>query len=147
MADTRIQLEVEDWVRQNWMAAQLGQNFFRERLRLTSGGIFDFDAVSGDKSIASTISTSGARTATGKYATGKMLKIRSDMFFLLLADVKRRIVVLTEKDMYEQCLKEREAGRIPKSIEFMHAEIPAKLRKRLVSARARSSDEVSPRKS
>jgi hypothetical protein len=124
------------------MPDQLKQNFFRERLYLSSGGVFDFDAVSGDKTVAVTISTSGARTATGKYAVGKMHKIRSDMFFLLLADVKRRIVILTEKDMYEQCLKEREAGRVPKEIEFIHAEIPGELNRRLVAARARASGEV-----
>ena len=145
MANTRTQIEVEDWLRHNWISAQLGQNFFRERLPLTSGGVFDFDAVSEDKTIVLNISTSGARTASGKYAVGKMHKIRSDILFLLLSNAKRQIVVLTEKDMYEQCLKEREAGRIPKSIEFMHAEIPEELRKRLVLARERSSGEVSPR--
>ena len=46
MADTRVQLEVEDWVRRNWMPEQYGIRFSRERLRLRSGGVFDFDAVS-----------------------------------------------------------------------------------------------------
>jgi hypothetical protein len=32
MADTRIQIEVEDWVRRNWMPSQYETNFFRERL-------------------------------------------------------------------------------------------------------------------
>ncbi|MBV9182901.1 MAG: hypothetical protein JO356_16450 [Acidobacteria bacterium] len=48
MADTRIQPEVEDWVRLEWMPAQYGTRFSRERLRLRSGGVFDFDAVSKD---------------------------------------------------------------------------------------------------
>lgn len=63
MADTRIQLEVEDWVRRNWMPTQYGSKFSRERLPLRSGGVFDFDAVSEDRSIVGTISTSGARTS------------------------------------------------------------------------------------
>ena len=37
MADTRAQLEVEDWVRKNWMATQYGMKFSRERLPLRSG--------------------------------------------------------------------------------------------------------------
>jgi hypothetical protein len=45
-------------------------------------------------------------TAGGKHAVGKMLKIRSDMYFLLLAEAERRIVVLTEKDMNDRCIKE-----------------------------------------
>jgi hypothetical protein len=39
--------------------------------------IFDFDAVSYDKSIAACISTSGGKTSSGKAAVGKLLKIRS----------------------------------------------------------------------
>jgi hypothetical protein len=103
MADTRVQLEVEDWVRRNWMGPQYGTSFSRERLRLRSGGVFDFDAVSLDQSIVATISTSGSKTAGGKYAVGKMLKLRSDMLFLTMVNAKRRIMVLTERDMCDQC--------------------------------------------
>src|ERR1039458_8097676 len=113
MADTRVQLEVEDWVRQQWMPQHFGMSFYRERLKIRSGGVFDFDAVSGDKSIVATISTSGAKTSGGKYAVGKILKIRSDMLFLTMVDAQHRIVVLTEKDMYEQCFKEKQGGRVP----------------------------------
>jgi hypothetical protein len=75
---------MEDWVRREWLPKQYEQGFSRERLKLSSGGVFDFDAVSADGSIVATVSTSRARTKTGKYAVGKMLKLRSDMFFLLL---------------------------------------------------------------
>ncbi|MFH1595063.1 MAG: hypothetical protein ABIG94_01650 [Pseudomonadota bacterium] len=92
-----------------------------------------------------TISTSGAKTASGKLAVGKLLKIRSDMFFLLLAaKAQRRVVVLTEPDMLELCKKEVEGGRVPASIEFVLAEIPAHLIDKLKKARAVSSKEVSP---
>lgn len=145
MADTRVQLEVEDWVRTEWMPKKYGQKFYRERIRLTSGGVFDFDAVSEDKCLVATISTSGAKTASGKYAVGKMLKIRSDMYFLLLSQSDRRIVILTENDMYEQCLKEKSGGRIPDSIEFAMAELPSELRTRLNDARKKASKEVRPK--
>src|SRR3982751_4444495 len=99
MADTRCQLECEDWVRLSWLPVKFGQQFHRERLKLSSGGVFDFDAVSSDGGAAVTISTSGGTTASGKLGTGKLMKLRSDMYFLLLANVERRCVVLTEKDM------------------------------------------------
>lgn len=89
MADTRIQLEVEDWVRRNWMPPQFGTRFSRERLQLRSGGVFDFDAVSEDHSIVATISTSGSRTSGGNNAVGKLLKLRSDMLFLTMVEAKR----------------------------------------------------------
>ena len=144
MADTRVQLEVEDWVRQHWMPREYGQIFRRERLRLTSGGVFDFDAVAADNTIVATVSTSGGATATGKYPTGKIMKLRSDMLFLLLTDTKRRIMVLTERDMHQLCLKESEAGRVPLSIEFTLATIPAELAARLRHAQGVASREVRP---
>jgi len=144
MADTRVQLEVEDWVRREWMITHYGESFYRERLLLNSGGYFDFDAVNAGKTIAATISTSGAKTASGKHAVGKLLKIRSDMYFLLLANVQRRLVVLTEPDMYELCQKEVAGGRVHSSIEFVHVEIPAELAVKLKAARSKASEEVSP---
>lgn len=70
------------------MPTQFGTKFSRERLQLRSGGVFDFDAVSEDRSVVATISTSGSRTAGGKNAVGKLLKLRSDMLFLTM--VKRQ---------------------------------------------------------
>jgi len=142
MADTRVQLEVEDWVRREWMCRCFGQRFSRERVRLSSGGFFDADAVSEDMKIVATISTSGARTSAGKNAIGNMLKIRSDMYFLLLAETERRLVILTESDMYAQCQKEVAGGRVPKSIEFILADIPDDLRTRLVTSRRAASAEI-----
>lgn len=141
MADTRIQLEVEDWVRRNWMASQFGMKFSRERMVLRSGGVFDFDAVSDDRSIAAAISTSGSRTSTGRYAVGKMLKLRSDMLFLTMVEAKRRLIILTERDMCDQCEREAAGGRVPPEIEFACAKIPDELRARLFAGRLKASEE------
>lgn len=146
MSDTRCQLECEDWVRREWMPAQFGQKFHRERVKLTSGGVFDFDAVSADETIIATISTSSSTTVSGKQAVGKLMKLRSDMLFLLLAAPKRAVMVLTEADMFHACLKEREGGRVPKEIEFVHASLPQDLASRLVAAKQLSSAEVTPQR-
>src|SRR5258708_3885581 len=141
MADTRVQLEVEDWVRRHWMAPHFSMKFSRERLPLRSGGVFDFDAVSEDQSVVATISTSGAKTSGGKNAVGKILKLRSDILFLTMVQAKRRIVILTERDMCDQCEKEAAGGRVPPEIEFVCAIIPDELRVRLVTARLKASGE------
>jgi hypothetical protein len=146
MADTRCQLECEDWVRQDWMPQRFGEKFHRDRVRLTSGGVFDFDAVSGDGTTVATISTSNAKTSGGKLAVGKLMKVRSDMLFLILAAPRRAAVILTERDMYELCEKEKEAGRAPRHIEFHHAPLPPDLAAKLKAAKQVSSDEVSPRR-
>jgi hypothetical protein len=143
MADTRIQLEVEDWVRRNWMPTHFGKKFFRERLKIRSGGVFDFDAVSEDTSVVATISTSGSKTSGMKHAVGKILKLRSDMLFLTMVEAERRVIVLTEPDMFDQCKKESAGGRVPPEIEFVCAEIPDELRARLTAARLKASGEFS----
>jgi len=145
MADTRVQLEVEDWVRDKWMPEQFACDFYRKRLPLTSGGVFDFDAVSQDRKMAACISTSGGKTASGKHAVGKLLKLRSDMLFLIMAkEPERRIMVLTEPDMLEACSKEKAGGRVPQQIEFVLADLPEDLRKKLTQATKNASKEVSP---
>jgi hypothetical protein len=128
------------------MPTVFGQPFYRERVQLTSGGVFDFDAVSADKTIITSISTSGARTASGKHAGGKVMKLRSDMLFLLLSEASRKCIILCEPDMHALCEGERDAGRVPKEIEFFHVPLPDELAVKLAAARKISSDEVSPLK-
>jgi len=147
VADTSVQLEVEEWVRSNWMPAHFDKSFLGKRLRLTSGGAFDFDAVSDDNEIVATISTAGAFTASGRRGVGKIHKIRSDIYFLLLAEIKRKVVVLTEKDMFDVWIGEIESGRVPDSIEIVLSDIPNELREKLEASRQKASKEVTPRTS
>jgi len=144
MANTRVQIEVEDWVRREWLSNHLGQTLYRERIQLLSGGVFEFDAVSSDETICCSISTSKARTRSGKLGVGKFMKIRSDMYFLLLTSAKKKYIVLTESDMHELCEREQESGRIHPDIEFVLATIPNELRAKLEAARQIASDEVAP---
>jgi hypothetical protein len=147
MADTRVQLEIEDWVRANWMPQQFHEPFYRMRLRLSTGGFFDFDAVSENKTIAACISTSAAKTSAGKPGMGKLFKLRSDMLFLHLVDgLTRRVMILTDQTMHLACLKEVNGGRVPAGIEFLFATIPEELKARLIEARAAASKEVTRNK-
>ncbi len=131
------------------MPQKFGQSFSAKKLELSSGGAFEFDAVSADGRVVANISTSAARTASGRAGVGKFMKIRSDMYFLLLVDVDRldvdrRIIVLTQEDMYHRCLDEVSRGRVDSSIEFVHAEISAELQDKLRKSRGVASHEVSP---
>jgi hypothetical protein len=147
MADMSVQVEVEDWVRRTWMSQRFGKEFFRERCALDPGGVFDFDAVSQDRKIVACISTSCARTATGKLGVGKLCKLRADMFFLLLAKgVDKRLMIFTESDMYEALIGDKAKGRVPKNIDLLLADIPNELNTRLGASRAKASSEVSPRR-
>ncbi len=146
MANTRVQLEVEEWIRGNWLPIQFGQLFRKKQLKLVSGGSFEFDAVSEDGKIALVISTSGARTSGGKQGSGKIMKIRADLYFLLLVHAKTRALIFTERDMYEQFKKEQDAGRTPGEIKSYLAKIPDKLRQKLEASRRTSIAEVTSSK-
>jgi hypothetical protein len=98
------------------MTSHFGMKFSRERIPLRSGGVFDFDAVSEDHSVVASISTSGSKTSGGKNAVGKILKLRSDMLFLTMVEAKGRLIILTERDMCDQCEKEAAGGRVPPEI-------------------------------
>ena len=73
-----------------------------------------------------------------------MHKIRSDFYFLLLTEVERKLVLLTEKDMYAQWEKEVEKGRVLDSVEFVRVEIPEALNRQLRDSRRTASREVTP---
>lgn len=73
---------------------------------------------------------------------GKLMKLRSDMLFLVLAAPEKALVVLTEQDMHQLCLKEKAGGRVPQNIEFVHAPLPDDLALKLLAARKVSSDEM-----
>ena len=103
--------------------------------------MFDFDAVSDDRSIVATISTSSAKTSGGKYAVGKILKLRSDMLFLTMVEAKQRIIILTERDMCDQCEREAAGGRVPPEIQFVCAILPDDLNQKLIAARLKASGE------
>ena len=144
MADTTAHRQVQDWIADEWLPMRYGQPFAETEMPLASGGVFNFDAVSEDRQILANVSTSRWKTAPGRYGSGKVHKIRSDIYFLLLAQARRRLIVLTEPDMHAWWLKEAAKGRVPTDIEFLHAVIPDDLDATLQAARRKASSEVTP---
>jgi hypothetical protein len=145
MADTTYQRAVERWVRDAWLPRRFGISFEARSLRLRSGGLFEFDAVSVDGRIAANISTSSERTASGKHGVAKVQKIRADMLFLLLAECEQRLIVLTEHDMFDWWRREVGRGRVPHEIAFEHARLPSEMASTLHRARDAASRELRAR--
>lgn len=147
MADTRLQGTVEDWIAKNLLASRYGGTFTKRSVPLVWGGSFEFDAVGEDSKTVVCISTSCCRTTGGKPSIGKYNKIRSDALHLLNAvGADRRILVFTDREMFEHCTAEQRRGRFPtaKEIELGHVELPAELSAVLLNARQAASAEVSP---
>ena len=78
MADSSPQIAVADWINREWLPHRMGETFFRAKVRLVSGGEHSFASVNADKTAVGTVCTSGPRN-------GGKLKVRSDLYFLLMA--------------------------------------------------------------
>ena len=144
MASTAIQSEVERWIREEWLRRRFGRSFTKKNVRLKSGGEFEFDAVSDDDKVVANISTSSLKTASGNVGAGKIYKVRSDIYFLLLAPCAKKLMLLTDSDMHEAWLKQIDRGRVPDSIQIRCVEIPNPLREKLEAAQKKASKEVTP---
>lgn len=146
MADTSVQHEAEAWVINHGLPSRFpGMQFAGRKLKLTWGGVFAFDAVSHDDSLVVAISTSAARTATGKLATAKFQKLKTDALYLLHLAVKaRRLMVFTEESMHAYFMKAVVVGRFPADIELLHVPLPPDLLAKVLASRAVASHETSP---
>ena len=143
MANTKVQHEVEEWVRTEFLPGVYGQAFSKRRLLLEPGGVFEFDAVSEDGRVAASISTASARTSSGKLASGTMNKIRADMLFFLMSGVDNPLLIFTEDDLLKYWEGQRSKGRVPTDIEFRLVDVPGELGKKLAQAKGAASKEMS----
>ena len=147
MADSKAQRIAEEWVRETWLLERFNQPFQKRRLTLSSGGEFEFDAVSRDEGIVASISTNGGITAAGREAKPKLNKIRSDILFLILSSTNQRFVLLTDKAMFKLCEQERANGRMPPQIEFIYVPLPSALEEQCRIARLVAAQEQGHKKS
>lgn len=148
MADTKAQTEAEFWIRRNALQEKFGQQFTKRSLVLKTGGEFSFDAVSDDGKIVAAISTSVGTTSSGKDATAKLLKIRSDVlwFYMLERVPDRKILVFSEQSMINLIEKEKKKGRFPLEFELVKVTLPHDLAAKVAESQKAASEEVSPKR-
>lgn len=145
MADSRCRLIVEEYVRA-CIAQHVGQSVHAARVRLLDGGLFACDAVSADSKILACICTNAGLTVSGRCAAPKLHKVRSDILFLLRAHADRRMIVLTDRAMYDLCLRQAGAGRMPTEIEFTLVPVPPAMQAQLRRSHEQAALEVTPAK-
>jgi hypothetical protein len=146
MANTSAQLAAERWIVTHYLPKHFeGLVFNGRKLKVKWGGKFAFDAVSSDGAIVGLISTSAARTASGKAATAKYQKLKADALYLLnVVGAKRLFMVFTEKSMQAYFEKEMKAGRFPSEIERLHTVLPKEIHEEVIEARRIASAETTP---
>lgn len=125
VADPNAQNQVHAWLAETWLSQKLNFPVSRQRVKLTSGGGYSFPAVSEDEATVAIFNTS---LGSGKNAASKLNKVRSDFYFLLLANASRRVAVFTDRAMFGLVQKEQREGRVPDEIELMLVgQLPAEI--------------------
>ncbi len=146
MAGSEVQGRVEEWVRAEWMPPRYGRSFQRKSVALVTGGEHSFSAVSDDGRIVAKVATGSKITASGRRAVGVLSKLRADLLFMTMTDADQKLVLVTQPDMFELCQRELAAGNVPPGVDFVHVELPRELARALRDAKARASEEVTPRR-
>lgn len=147
MSKSTFRHDVERFVRDEWLAPIVGQGFREANIALHAGGEFQCDAVSEDRKILASICTNAGKTISlkrSKKATPKLHKVRSDILYMMCAEAERRIVILTDRNMYDLCMEQVNAGRMPVGIEFLLAEIPSEMLEQLGRDHYHAACEVIP---
>jgi hypothetical protein len=138
MTKRNHRLEAEDYIRKEALPKIYGQKFRRERMKLSTGGYYDFDAVSDDEQILCCISTSVGETGGGNSAISKLFKMKAELLSMLLAGQKKMVMAFSNKQMAGLLQNEQDQGRIPLEVEIHVVSLPENMLSGLNEALAQS---------
>ena len=124
-------IDVENWIRNEFLPKKYHQAFAKRKLGVQSGGEFECDAVSEDGTIVCFISISTSKTTDGKPETDVLAKVRSNAFWAgsLSEKMQEIVFAFTDKSMIELIKQEKENGRFPKHIKTLLVKLPAEVLK------------------
>ena len=127
MADTKAQIEAENWIREVYLPKKYGQPFCQKSLELQSRALARFDAVSDDGEIVAAISMRVGFSAGGRKNQDDLNKTRSDALrFLMLNDIpKERLMIFTEQSMIDLVKDEKKRDQFPKALKIVRVKLPA----------------------
>ena len=144
MANTMVmKRKVEDFVRAV-LCEEYGQPFESKFLRLTTGGRHEFDAVSADGQIVTSIKASSGLTSGGRIPSGKIKDSLAELYYLSLVDAPVRILVLTTPAFHE-LFAHFVKGALPNTIKLRLITLPPDLQREVDVVVAIASREVAPR--
>lgn len=142
MANSKVQSKCENWITKNWLPEKYSMVFYKQKIRMQNRGYFEFDAVSSDGKIIANISTASVETHKGTRGSGKVSKLRADCLMLSLIDVKQKLMLLTERSLFDFALSEQQEGRLPIDIQILKIDLPKDLKAELATAKNIASKEV-----
>lgn len=145
MADTTyLKYTVEEIVR-NQLSEEFGQFFTAKRMKLLTGAMHEFTAVSEHNTIVAEIKSSGGRTAGGTLPAGKIKAAIAELYYLSLVNAHRRILVLTDPEFHAIMVK-RMDGALAPGLELKLVKLPEDVQKEVRAIQNHASKEVSPPK-
>lgn len=143
MADTSyLRLVVEAYVRDR-LAEEFGQPFVAAFLPLTPGGRHEFDAVSADRAVVTSVKSASGLTATGKVPSGKIKDCIAELYYLSLVEAPTRRLVLTTPAFF-RIFSRATQGAVASGIEVACIPLPADMQQKVDQVVQAASREVSP---
>jgi len=113
MANTKGLVEVEQ-IYQDTLKNNKDNTVKKEKLKISWGGEFEFDAVVREKGEIVEIhclSTANCLNISGKLGNSKLFKVFHDAQMMLLTGCKKNVLVFVDDQFYHKVLQEQQNGR------------------------------------
>jgi hypothetical protein len=141
MANTAlIKTLVEPYVREH-LEREYGQPFAQQFLDLPGGGRHEFDAVSRDRTIVTSIKSHSGLTSGGKRPGGKILACYAELYYLLQVDAPIRILVLTNPEFHDIFVSDSR-GRLAPGLEIELVALPEDIQRQIQQVTHAASREM-----
>lgn len=142
MANTALMKSlVEPYVRKQ-LEEEHGQPFFQRFLPLPGAGQHEFDAVSEDGSIVTSIKSHSGKTSGGRRPGGKILSCYAELYYLAQIEAPTRFLILTNPDFF--AIFERDSrGKLAPGLELKLIALPANIQEQVTEVTAAASQEMS----
>lgn len=141
MANTTLMKTlVEPFVREQ-LEHEYGQPFSQRFLPLPGGGLHEFDAVSDDGTVVTSIKSNSGLTSGGRRPGGKILACYAELYYLAQVDSPSRHLVLTNPDFFE--IFERDSrGKLVPGVSLKLIALPVALQSQVTEITAAASREM-----
>jgi hypothetical protein len=147
MAGTGAYTEAEAWIRTNSLQAKFGQQFEKRFLKVGvrsdgTDATHEFDAVSADGTIVTSIKAHSGKTSGNRNPVGKINSTFTEVLFLgLVKEAKKKYLVLTDPE-FHSIFRNKSDGKLPEGVELLHLPLPPEIQARVNEDKKKASLEM-----
>lgn len=112
-------------------------------MRLVTGGVHRFDAVSKDRTIIAGIKSSVLRGYVSRMpvGVGVIKSTFTELYFLSLVKAKKRFLILTDEKFYKHFLRASE-GKVAENIEILNCNLSEEILAKIADVHKNCSSEI-----